>query len=228
VPVFNPQAVKNAVDQVIQPIKDAVEAVKEFVNDLKDFFDNISLRRRLGEETHAEVLHARGLEKQAHHQLEQVRGRLLHADTDHVRDGIKERLQLDVNRRLETHFAERKLTARRLAARELITISSLKVNIPLNLNSRLLIEAQKDASPRFELPTKSIGKELSIPLTGSPFVIKLATSFRVECVLNFQIEGDFKALLHLVVSRMNVEFDLSTNARERAVFSKGDWTHTIT
>ena len=40
-PVFNFQAVKNAVDRVVAPIKDAVAEVKKFVNTLKDFFDGL-------------------------------------------------------------------------------------------------------------------------------------------------------------------------------------------
>ena len=225
-PVFNPQAVKGAVDTVIQPIKDAIDAVYGFVRDMKTFFDGLR-RRRLEEVTHAEVVHARGLKEQAHRQLEQVRGRLLHADNDHARDGTKERLLLDVNRRLEAHFAERKLAARRLES-ELITINNLKVSISFNLNSRLLIEGQRDADYLFPLAKQDNAKEKMIPLGPTPFVVKLATSFSVDFFLKVKLEGDFKAQLDLVVDRMAVDFDLSTNAGERAVVSEGDWTHTIT
>ena len=226
-PVFNPQAVKGAVDTVIQPIKDAIGVVEGFVKNLKTFFDKISLGRRLEEVTHAEVAYARGLKEQAHSQLEQVRGRLLHADNDHARDGTKERLQLDINRRLEAHFAERKLAARRLES-ELITINNLKVSISFNLNSRLLIEGQRDADYLFPLAKQDNAKEKMIPLVPTPFVVKLATSFSVDFFLKVKLEGDFKAQLDLVVDRMAVDFDLSTNAGERAVVSEGDWTHTIT
>ena len=228
-PVFNPQAVKEAVDTVIQPIKDAIGVVEGFVKNLKTFFDKISLGRRLEEVTHAELDHARGLKEHAHRQLEQVRGRLLHADNDHARDGTKERLQLDINRRLEAHFAERKLTARRLAP-ELITISNLKVSIIFNLDSRLLIEGELDKYYRFPYK-KENDRERIFPLNPTPFFVKLAVSFSVDCSLDVKVEADFKALVHLVVDRMAVDFDLSTDYAgknsERAVLSKGDWTHTI-
>ena len=226
-PVFNPQAVKGAVDTVIQPIKDAIGVVEGFVQDLKTFFDSISLGRRLEEVTHAEVAYARGLKEQAHSQLEQVRGRLLHADNDHARDGTKERLQLDINRRLEAHFAERKLAARRLED-ELITIKKLMVSISFNLNSRLLIEAQRRGTRKFSMAKHDNAFELNIPLMPTPFVIKLATSFSVDFSLEVGLEGDVKAKLELVVDRMAVDFDLSRDAGKRAVLSEGDWTHTIT
>ena len=226
-PVFNPQAVKGAVDTVIQPIKDAIGVVEGFVQDLKTFFDSISLGRRLEEVTHAEVVHARGLKEQAHRQLEQVRGRLLHVDTGHARDGTKDRLLLDVNRRLEAHFAERKQAARRLEG-EVIEIKKLKVSISFNLNSRLLIEAQKTGNWKFSMAKQDQAFEQNIPLNPTPFLLKLATSFSVDFSLEVTLEGDFKAQLKLVVDRMAVDFDLSTSARERAVLSEGDWTHTIT
>ena len=213
-------------DRVIQPITDAINVVEGFVKTLKDFSDSISLRRRLGEVAHAEIVHARDLKEQAHRQLEQVRGRLLHADNDHARDGTKERLLLDVNRRLEAHVAERKLVARRLA-RELITISNLKVSILFNLNSRMLIEGQVERDYLLPLAKEETDLEKSIPLPPTPFVAKLATSFSVDFSLRVKLEGDLKALVHLVVNRMAVNFDLSTNAGERAVLSAGDWTHII-
>ena len=213
-------------DRVIQPITDAINAVEGFVKTLKDFSDSISLRRRLGEVAHAEIVHARDLKEQAHRQLEQVRGRLFHADNDHARDGTKERLLLDVNRRLEAHVAERKLVARRLA-RELITISNLKVSILFNLNSRMLIEGQVERDYLLPLAKEETDLEKSIPLPPTPFVAKLATSFSVDFSLRVKLEGDLKALVHLVVNRMAVNFDLSTNAGERAVLSAGDWTNII-
>ena len=228
-PVFNPQAVKGAVDTVIQPIKDAIGVVEGFVQDLKTFFDNLR-RRQLEEVTHAEVVHTRGLKEQAHRQLAEVRGRLLHADTDHARDGTKDRLLLDVNRRLEAHFAERKLAARRLAP-ELITIKKLMVSISFNLNSRLLIEyltpQRRPGNWKFSMAKQDHAFELNIPLMPTPFIIKLATSFSVDLSLEVKLEGDVKAKLELVVDRMAVDFDLSTSAPERAVLSEGDWTHTI-
>ena len=226
-PVFNPQAVKGAVDTVIQPIKDAIGVVEGFVKNLKTFFDKISLGRRLEEVTHAEVAYARGLKEQAHSQLEQVRGRLLHADNDHARDGTKERLQLDINRRLEAHFAERKLAARRLED-ELITIKKLMVSISFNLNSRLLIEYQRTENRKFSMAKQDQASERNIPLSPTPFLLKLATSFSVDFSLEVMLGGDFKAQLKIVVDRMAVDFDLSRDAGKRAVLSEGDWTHTIT
>eukprot|EP00964_Phaeocystis_antarctica_P016185 scaffold8941_cov44-Phaeocystis_antarctica.AAC.2 len=91
------------------------------------------------------MVHARGLKEQAHRQLEQVRGRLLHADNDDARDSTKERLLSDVHRRLEVHLAERKLAARQLGS-ELVSISSLKASIQLGFDSRLLIEGSVGGS----------------------------------------------------------------------------------
>ena len=94
------QAVKDAVKAVIKPIEFAVEQVETFVKSLKDF-DGLSFGRRLEELAPAYTVHAYGLKDQAHRQLEKVRGRLLHADNDNAHESIKERLQLDVYRRLE-------------------------------------------------------------------------------------------------------------------------------
>eukprot|EP00964_Phaeocystis_antarctica_P020639 scaffold11421_cov67-Phaeocystis_antarctica.AAC.5 len=211
----------------MKPIEAAVDEVEKFVKTLKEFFDSLR-RRRLEEVTHAEVVHARGLKEQAHRQLAEVRGRLLHADNNHARDGTKERLLLDVNRRLEAHFAERKLAARRLES-ELITISKLKMSISFNLNSRLLIDGQRDGDWQVPLAKQDTPFELTFPLSPTPFVVKLATSFSVDCFVKFKLEGDFKARLDLVVDRMAIDFDLSsTGAGKRAVLSEGDWTHTIT
>ena len=225
-PGFNPQAVKEAVDTVIQPIKNAIGVVEGFVQILRNVFDNLR-RRQLEEVTHAEVVHTRGLKEQAHRQLAEVRGRLLHADTDHARDGTKELLQLDINRRLEAHFAERKLAARRLEG-EVIEIKKLKVSISFNLNSRLLIEATRAGTRKFQMAKEDRAFERNIPLGPTPFLLKLATSFSVDFSLEVMLGGDFKAQLKIVVDRMAVDFDLSTSARERALLSEGNWTHTIT
>ena len=214
-------------DTVIQPIEAAVNDTHTFVQTLKTFFDGLSFGRRLEELTPADMVHARGLKEHAHRQLAEVRGRLLHADTDHARDGTKERLQLDINRRLEAHFAERKLTARRLEG-ELITINKLKVRISLNLASRLLIEGEMQEDYTFSLIKQDIDDLQIFILSNTPFFVKLATSFSVDCSLEVKVEADFKALVHVVVNRMAVDFDLSTDAGERAVLSEGDWTHTIT
>ena len=228
--LFNLQAVKDAVERVIQPIEDAVNAVKGFVDDLKNFFDSISFRRRLEEMTRArrleEMTRARRLKEQAHRQLERVQVRLLHAKDEHARGGITERLQLDINRRLEAHFTEPKLAARRrLDAGELITISNLVVKIPLNLNSRLLIEVQRDWDFDKTLVEVDEAFEVNMPLSPTPFTIRLAGSFDAELKLEVEAEADFKALLYIVINDMFVEFDLSTGAGRRAVFSEGDWTH---
>ena len=219
-----PQAVKDAVDKVIDPIKVAIEEVQAFVEELKSFFDGLSFGRRLEELTPAEVVHARGLKEQAHRQLEQVRGRLLHADNDDARDSTKERLLLDVHRRLEAHLAERKL----LALPELLSISSLKTSILFNLDSRMLIEAQKDQRYLFPLVTKDNKKQVRIPLPPLPFTLKLAGSFSVDVLLDVEVEGDLKVLVRLAVDGIGIEFDLSKIASSPVVFSEGDWTQAIT
>ena len=222
-----PQAVKNAVDRVIGPIREAVAEVEKFVKTLKDFFDGLSFGRRLEELTPAEMVHARGLKEQAHRQLEQVRGRLLHADNDDARDSTKERLLSDVHRRLEVHLAERKLAARQLGS-ELVSISSLKASIQLELDSRLLIEGQIEKRYLLPLATKDESFEMIIPLYPTPFFVKLAASFSVDASLEVQLEADLKALVHLVVDGMGVDFDLATGAKNPVVFSEGNWTQSIT
>ena len=226
-PVSNFQAVKDAVDRVVAPIKDAVAEVEKFVKTLKDFFDGLSFGRRLEELTPAEMVHARGLKEQAHRQLEQVRGRLLHADNDDARDSTKERLLSDVHRRLEVHLAERKLAARQLGS-ELVSISSLKASIQLELDSRLLIEGQIEKNYLLPLATKDESFEKIIPLGITPFFVKLAASFSVDASLEVQLEADLKALVHLVVDGMGVDFDLATGAENPVVFSEGNWTQSIT
>ena len=228
-PVCNPQAVKHAVNRVVGPIEDAVEEVKAFVETLKKVFDRLKgvFGRRLEELTPAEMVHARGLKEEAHRQLTEVRGRLLHADNDDARDSTKERLLLDVHRRLEAHLAGRKLTARQLGS-ELVSISSLKASILFNLDSRMHIEAQEDQRYTFPLATKPNAKEVHIPLPPTPFTIKLAGSFSVDVLLEVEAERDLKARVHLVLDGMGIEFDLSTGAENRVVFSEGDLTQTIT
>ena len=251
---------------MIGPIKAAVAEVEGFVKTLKDFFDGLSFGRRLEELTPAEMVHARGLKEQAHRQLEQVRGRLLHADNDDARDSTKERLLSDVHRRLEVHLAERKLAARQLGP-ELVSISSLKASIQLGLDSRLLIEGnisvsvggggdgvggggggdggkgggkkkkgggkkkKKKKKNNYLLPleaTRDESFEKIIPLPSTPFFVKLAASFSVDASLEVQLEADLKALVHLVVDGMGVDFDLATGAENPVVFSEGDWTQSIT
>ena len=214
-------------DRVVGPIKDAVAEVMKFVKTLKDFFDGLSFGRRLEELTPAEMVHARGLKEQAHRQLEQVRGRLLHADNDDAYDSTKERLLSDVNRRLEVHLAERKLAARQLGS-ELISITSLKASIKLGLDSRSLIEGQVDKNYLLPLATKGESFELIITLVPTPFFVKLRRSFSVDASLGVQLEADLKALVHLVVNDMGVDFDLATGAQNPVVFSEGDWTQTVT
>eukprot|EP00964_Phaeocystis_antarctica_P052594 scaffold30802_cov61-Phaeocystis_antarctica.AAC.2 len=224
-----PPAVKDAVDEVIKPIEAAVNEVKKFVNTLKEFFEGLSFRRRLEELTTAEVAHARGLKDQAHRQLEQVRGRLLHIDSDDARGSTNQRLVLDTHRRLEAHLAERKLAARQLGSDDqLISISSLKASITLEIDSRMLIEGQKDDDLLLPLVTEDKAIDMIIGLAPTPFVVKLSAAFSADIHLEVKVEGDLKALVHLVASGMGVTFDLSTGADTPAVFSEGDWTQTIT
>ena len=214
---------------MIKPIEAAVNEVKKFVKTLKDFFESLSFRRRLEELTPVEVAHARGLKEQAHRQLEQVRGRLLHVDSDDARGSTNERLVLDIHRRLEAHLAERKLAARQLGSDDqLISISSLKASITLEIDSRMLIEGQKDDDLLLPLVTEDKAIDMAIGLAPTPFVVKLSAAFSADIHLEVQVEGDFKALVHFVASGMGVTFDLSTGADNPAVFSEGDWTQTIT
>ena len=216
------QAVKDAVDKVIDPIKVAIEEVQAFVEELKSFFDGLSFGRRLEELTPAEVVHARGLKEQARHQLEQVRGRLLHADNDDARDSTKERLLLDVHRRLEAHLAGRKLTARQLGS-ELVSISSLKASIKLAFDSRSVITGNIKKDYLFPLASEAESFEKIIPLNPTPFFARLAGSFSVDAALGVRLEADLKALVHLVVDGMAVDFDLATGAQNPVVFSEGNW-----
>ena len=218
---------------MIKPIKHAIDAVKGFVDDLKRFINDITggaiFGRRLEETTRARQLkeQAHRQLEQAHRQLAEVRGRLLHAKDEHARGGIKERLQLDINRGLEAHFTEPKLAARRrLVAGELFAIRNLIVSIPLDLNSRLLIEVKKEEDIEKELVNVDEDFGVYYGLTPTPFVVRLAASFNAKLDLGVRFEGDFKALLNIVINRMAVNFDLSTaGAGKRVSFSKGDWTH---
>ena len=214
-------------DTVIGPIKDAMDAVERFVKTLKDFFEGLPFRRRLEELTTAEVAHARGLKEQAHRQLEQVRGRLLHVDSDDARGSTNERLVLDIHRRLEAHLAERKLAARQLGSDDqLISISSLKASITLEINSRMRIEGQKDDDLLLPLVTEDKAIETLIPLPPTPFAVKLSAAFSADIHLEVEVGGDFKALVRLVANGMGVTFDLG--GRVPIVFSEGDWTQAIT
>ena len=212
---------------MIDPIKVAIEEVKAFVEELKSFFDGLSFGRRLEELTPAEVVHARGLKEQAHRQLEQVRGRLLHADSDDAHGSTNERLVLDIHRRLEAHLAERKLAARQLGSDDqLISISSLKASITLEINSRMLIEGQKDDNLRIPFVSADKAIEVLIPLPPTPFAVKLSAAFSADIHLEVEVGGDFKALVRLVANGMGVTFDLG--GRVPIVFSVGDWTQAIT
>ena len=216
-------------DRVVGPIKDAVAEVKAFVKELKSFFDGLSFGRRLEELTPAEVVHARGLKEQAHRQLEQVRGRLLHAGSDDARGSTNEQLVLDIHGRLEAHLAERKLAARQLGKDDqLISITNLKASITLQIDSRLLIEGQKDGDYRFPLEPQDKKFDIAIGLAPTPFVLKLATAFSADLNFGIAAEADFKALVRFVSSGMGVTFDLSTGADKPAVFSEGDWTQATT
>ena len=223
-PVCNPQAVKHAVNRVVGPIEDAVEEVKAFVETLKKVFDRLKgvFGRRLEELTPAEMVHARGLKEEAHRQLTEVRGRLLHADNDDARDSTKERLLLDVHRRLEAHLAGRKLTARQLGS-ELVSISSLKASIKLALDSRSVITGNIKKDYLFPLASEAESFEKIIPLGPTPFFVRLAGSFNVDAALQVRLEADLKALVHLVVDDIGVDFDLATGAQNPVVFSEGNW-----
>ena len=223
-PVCNPQAVKHAVNRVVGPIEDAVEEVKAFVETLKKVFDRLKgvFGRRLEELTPAEMVHARGLKEEAHRQLTEVRGRLLHADNDDARDSTKERLLLDVHRRLEAHLAGRKLTARQLGS-ELVSISSLKASIKLAFDSRSVITGNIKKDYLFPLASEAESFEKIIPLNPTPFFARLAGSFSVDAALEVRLEADLKALVHLVVDGMAVDFDLATGAQNPVVFSEGNW-----
>ena len=208
------------------PIKAAVKVVEDLFKVFKDFFGGL-LRRRLEDLTPTEAVHARRLHLEMHRQLGEVRGRLLHADNDDARNNTKERLLSDVHRRLEEHMGQRQLVARQLGLAELIEITSLKASITLGLDSRMLIEGKKSDTFPVPLPTGEKEIKFVLPLYPTPFSAKLTGSFNVATVLKFQFEGDFKALVHFVVSDLGVFFDLSTFAQKRADFREGDWTQTI-
>ena len=211
----------------MKPIEAAVNEVKKFVKTLKDFFESLSFRRRLEELTPAEVAHARGLKEQAHRQLEQVRGRLLHADSDDAHGSTNERLVLDIHRRLEAHLAARKLAARQLGSDDqLISISSLKASITLEINSRMRIEGKMDENFLLPLVTEDKAIEMLIALPPTPFAVKLSAAFSADIHLEVEVGGDFKALVRLVANGMGVTFDLG--GRVPIVFSVGDWTQAIT
>ena len=216
-------------DTVIGPIKDAMDAVERFVKTLKDFFEGLPFRRRLEELKPADIVHVRGLKEEAHRQLEQVRGRLLHAGSDDARGSTNEQLVLDIHGRLEAHLAERKLAARQLGKDDqLISITNLKASITLQIDSRLLIEGQKDGDYRFPLEPQDKKFDIVIGLAPTPFVLKLATAFSADLNFGIAAEADFKALVRFVSSGMGVTFDLSTGADKPAVFSEGDWTQATT
>ena len=211
----------------MKPIEAAVNEVKKFVKTLKDFFESLSFRRRLEELTPAEVARARGLKEQAHRQLEQVRGRLLHADSDDAHGSTNERLVLDIHRRLEAHLAARKLAARQLGSDDqLISISSLKASITLEINSRMRIEGKMDENFLLPLVTEDKAIEMLIALPPTPFAVKLSAAFSADIHLEVEVGGDFKALVRLVANGMGVTFDLG--GRVPIVFSVGDWTQAIT
>ena len=214
-------------DAVIAPITVAINAVEEFIQTLKELFDGLPFRRRLEEMKPADIVHVRGLKEQAHRQLEQVRGRLLHADSDDARGSTNERLVLDIHRRLEAHLAARKLAARQLGSDDqLISISSLKASITLEINSRMRIEGQKDDDLLLPLVTEDQAIEMLIALPPTPFAVKLSAAFSADIHLEVEVGGDFKALVRLVANGMGVTFDLG--GRVPIVFSVGDWTQAIT
>lgn len=204
---------------MVAPIKEAIEHIEGAVEEIKNFFNKIQVRRQL-----EETLRVHALKEQVHRQLAEVQGRLLHAKSDHVLDGTKERLQLDINQRLEAHFAERK---RRRLESELITIKKLSLSIPLYFYTRLLIETDREKIIQKKLVKVDVDEDFSVPLPMTPFIVKLATSFNVDLDLTLKVEGDFKALLEIRVDGLGLTFDLSTNADEPVVFSNGDWSHAI-
>ena len=205
------------------------------------------LRRWLEDHTLDDMTLVRGLKEQADRQLSEVRGWLLHADNDDARDSIKERLLSDVHRRLEVHLAEWKLAvsqAGQLAVSQvgqLLSIFSLKASIKLELNSRLLIEEkfefkrnfpkgyQRNSTKNYQIPlaTKDDESLKVISLAPTPFVVKIASSFKFDVSLNVELENDLKALVHLVVDGMGVDFYLTTGAQHPVNFTGGNWTRTI-
>ena len=78
------------------------------------------------------------------------------------------------------------------------------------------------------LATEDESFEKIIPIPLTPFYVKLAASFSVDASLEVQLEADLKALVHLVVDGMGVDFDLATGAKNPVVFSEGNWTQSIT
>eukprot|EP00964_Phaeocystis_antarctica_P138785 scaffold103442_cov48-Phaeocystis_antarctica.AAC.1 len=78
------------------------------------------------------------------------------------------------------------------------------------------------------LATEDDSFEKNIPIPYTPFYVKLAASFSVDASLEVQLEANLKALVHLVVDSMGVDFNLATGAENPVVFSEGNWTQSIT
>ena len=75
----------------------------------------------------------------------------------------------------------------------------------------------------FPLASEAESFEKIIPLNPTPFFARLAGSFSVDAALEVRLEADLKALVHLVVDGMAVDFDLATGAQNPVVFSEGNW-----
>ena len=236
--IFNRQAVERAVNTVMDPIRSGISAIQGFVNVIKNLVDNIPgvgrrlevwtparITRRLKELTPGEVAHVGTLETEATRQIIEVKRRLLQEDHDDAHDATKERLMRDVHRRMEAHLVKRELQVEDSSQSPLISISSLKSSINFDLDLKIEVEAEKfDFEYQLPIPKREI--EHRIPLGTTPFVVKLYASFDMagSCITGVIGGIAVEALVHIVGSNLKVDFDLGSDAQERADFSLGDWS----
>ena len=109
------QAIGDFMEDIGEVIKTAVDdllaEVTGLFQDLIDAIEGLFDRRRLEEFSAADFDRVHELMPQAHRQLIEVQSRLLQVGHVDNRAFAKERLLLDVHRRLEAHLARRKLEA---------------------------------------------------------------------------------------------------------------------
>ena len=222
----------------MDPIRSGISAIQGFVNVIKNLVDNIPgvgrrleewtparITRRLKELTPGEVAHVGTLETEATRQIIEVKRRLLQVDHDDAHDATKERLMRDVHRRMEAHLVKRELQVEDSSQSPLISISSLKSSVNFDLDLKIEVEAEKfDFEYQLPIPKREI--EHRIPLGTSPFIVKLYASFDMagSCITGVIGGIAAGALVHIVGSNLKVDFDLGSDAQERADFSLGDWS----
>eukprot|EP00964_Phaeocystis_antarctica_P061516 scaffold36782_cov66-Phaeocystis_antarctica.AAC.5 len=235
--IFNRQAVETAVNLVMAPIRSVVNAIKGVVDGIKKLVGNTlsggrrleewtpaRITRRLEELTPGEVAHVGTLETEASRQIIEVKGRLLQVDHDDAHAANKERLVRDVYRRMEAHLVKREMLVE--DSSPLISMSSLKSSVNLNLDSKIEFRADK-FDFEYQLPIPKIDFDYFVGLAPTPFVVKLSASFDMSgsCLTGVIGGVAVEALVHIVVSNLTVDFDLSSDAQKQVTdFSLGDWS----